>query len=92
MKVLQALLDARIALAANHNVLATDRPDLPRAPDTGWTTDFAREIAGIDAAIFALTGDIRTCRGCGRCSTSLERVPSQDRAICAPERLDNHRH
>jgi hypothetical protein len=54
MSVLQALLDAQLALLSHSNCLITDRPDLPRAPDTGWTTDFTKELASIDAAISAL--------------------------------------
>lgn len=47
----QALLAARLALASHHNCLITDRPDLPRSADTGWTTDFSGELTLIDAAI-----------------------------------------
>ncbi len=81
--VLQSLLDARVALALHSHCLITDRPDLPRAPDTGWTTDFSKEIQAIDDSISALVGELRNCRECGRCSTSLSMVPSTDPAICA---------
>ena len=47
----RALEAARRALSANHNCLTTDRPDLPRSPETGWTTDFTVELALIDAAL-----------------------------------------
>lgn len=50
-------MDAQLALLSHNNCLITDRPDLPRAPDTGWTTNFTRELAAIDAAICALTGE-----------------------------------
>lgn len=85
MSVLQALLDAQLALLSHSNCLITDRPDLPRAPDTGWTTDFTRELAAIDAAIFALTGDLRKCPECGRCSTSLSSVPTTSPTKCQAE-------
>lgn len=48
---------AHMALVTTHNVLATDRPDLPRAPDTAWTTNFLREIAAIDDAVEHLVGE-----------------------------------
>lgn len=80
--VVQALLDARMALATTHNVLATDRPDLPRAPDTGWTTDFSVEIRALDQAIRSVVGPLHKCLECGRCSTSLVNVPSTDPARC----------
>lgn len=81
MSILDALQQARMALVTNHGVLATDRPDLPRAPDTGWTTNFLREIAAIDAAVEMLVGSrFRTDPGCGRCSTPQRSAPSADPA------------
>ena len=91
MSVLQALFDAQLALLSHSNCLITDRPDLPRAPDTGWTTDFIRELAAIDAAIFALTGDLRKCPECGRCSTSLSNVPTSSLTKCETERPGNRK-
>ena len=87
--VLQALLDARLALCSTHNCLTTDRPDLPRAPDTGWTTDFSKEIKAIDDAIFSLVGELRNCPECGRCSTALSSVPSVVPARCEQELQDS---
>jgi hypothetical protein len=59
MSVLQALLDAQLALLSHNNCLITDRPDLPRAPDTGWTTNFTGELAAIDAALSELAEEAR---------------------------------
>lgn len=85
MNVLQARLSARLAMCATHNCLTTDRPDLPRAPDTGWTTDFSKEIKAIDDAIFSLVGELHKCPECGRCSTDLLNVPRASPAKDAPE-------
>jgi hypothetical protein len=57
MNVLQALEDAKRAMEGSHNCLITDRPDLPRADDTCWTTDFSKEIKAIDEAIASLRRD-----------------------------------
>lgn len=91
MSVLQALLDVQLALLSHSNCLITDRPDLPRAPDTGWTTDFTKELASIDAAISALTGDLRKCPECGLRSTRLSNVPTSDRPMCGTERPCNRK-
>lgn len=53
-QVVQALERARLALCASHNVLATDRPDLPRSSDTSWTTDHSKEIEAIGCALEAI--------------------------------------
>lgn len=47
----RSLRTARLALLSHNNCLITDRPDLPRSADTGWTTDFSREIQLLDEAI-----------------------------------------
>lgn len=47
----EALQAARLALVSHNNCLITDRPDLPRSDDTGWTTDFRRELYLLDRAI-----------------------------------------
>ena len=84
--VLEALELARMALVTNHNVLATDRPDLPRSPDTGWTTNFLREIAAIDAAVEMQVGSrSRTDLGCGRCSTNQRSGPGTGHSTPVPE-------
>lgn len=86
--VLGALRMARKALVENHNVLATDRPDLERAPDTGWTTDFRKEIDAIDAAAEMLVGcPGRTAPECGRCSTPQLNAPCKGpaRPVEAPQ-------
>lgn len=84
MSILEALQMARMALVTTHNVLATDRPDLPRAPDTGWTTNFLREIAAIDDAVEMLVGSrCRTDPGCGRCSTTQPSGPDTAHATPA---------
>nr|WP_263864216.1 hypothetical protein [Variovorax sp. 38R] len=84
--VLEALELARMALVTNHNVLATDRPDLPRSPDTGWTTNFLREIAAIDAAVEMQVGSrSRTDLGCGRCSTNQQSGPGIGHSTPVPE-------
>nr|WP_240650680.1 hypothetical protein [Variovorax guangxiensis] len=86
MSVLEALALTRMALVTNHNVLATDRPDLPRAPGTGWTTNFLREIAAIDAAAQMLAGNhCRTDLGCARCSTCQPSEPSTGHATRSQE-------
>lgn len=85
MSVLQALLDAQLTLLSHNNCLITDRPDLPRAPDTGWTTNFIRELAAIDAAICALTGDLRKCPECGLCSSHLSNVPTSGQPMFVAE-------
>jgi hypothetical protein len=56
MSILQALRDAMLAMLASNNCLITDRPDLPRADDTCWTTDFSKEIEAVDEAICILSG------------------------------------
>lgn len=53
-QIIQALVRARLALCASSNVLATDRPDLPRSSDTSWTTDHSKEIEAIGRALEAL--------------------------------------
>lgn len=70
-----ALRAARLALCASHNVLATDRPDLPRSKETGWTTDHRREIALIDQALAALGLSIDTGRGCADRSSGPSTEP-----------------
>ena len=87
--VVQTLLNARLALVSHSNCLITDRSDLPRAPDTGWTTDFTQEIKAIDDAIAGLVGELRNCRECGRCSTRLSMVPSLSPATDAGVHLDS---
>lgn len=68
--VWDSLVKAKVALVANHEVLATDRPNLPLAPGTGWTTNFLREIAAIDDAKAMLAGGlVHIDPGCTRCST-----------------------
>lgn len=47
----RALEAARLALLSHDNCLISDRPDLPRTEETGWTTDFSRELALIDVAL-----------------------------------------
>src|SRR5690606_11401418 len=46
-----ALRAARLALLSHNNCLITDRPDLPRSKEAGWTTDFSREIQLLNEAI-----------------------------------------
>lgn len=46
-----ALTAAHLQLCATHNLLATDRPDLPFTPETSWTTNNSKELAGLDAAL-----------------------------------------
>src|SRR5690606_29768626 len=53
----RALRTARLALLSHNNCLITDRPDLPRSAETGWTTDFSRELQLLDEAI----GSTNTC-------------------------------
>lgn len=78
MSVIQVLLACRIAFCSHHNCLITDRPDLPREPDTGWTTNFRQEIAAIDTAINKLTGELSTCLECGDGRTRLQSLPTSD--------------
>lgn len=54
----QALEQARLALAACHGCLTTDRPDLPLGPDTSWTIDNSREVDLIGQALDVISTDI----------------------------------
>lgn len=68
--VTAALEHAMLALSATHNCLTTDRPDLPRAPDTCWTTDFSEQIALIEAALTTLGFSSCSDPRSGVCRTS----------------------
>ena len=68
--ITQALLVARLALASHYNCLITERPDLPRSADTGWTTDFSDELTLIDAAI-----ELRTASLCVHGSSVQQKAP-----------------
>ena len=56
-RLIQTLLRARLALSANNQVLATDRPDLPVSPETSWTTNHSQEIGAIEVMLFELGVD-----------------------------------
>lgn len=62
--VTAALEHALRALVSTNNCLTTDRPDLPRAPDTGWTTDFSKEIELLNAALAAMEFGSRSDARC----------------------------
>lgn len=49
--VRDVLLLARREFDFHGGCVATDRPDLPLAPDTSWTVDFSRARAAIDVAM-----------------------------------------
>lgn len=67
-QVIRAIQAAQVALAANHNCLATDLPDLTREEARGWTTDHRQEIDGLEQAL-RLLGVTDTGPECNRCST-----------------------
>lgn len=49
--VRDVLLLARREFDFHGGCVATDRPDLPLAPETSWTVDFSRARAAIDVAM-----------------------------------------
>lgn len=63
----------------------TDRPDLPLAPDTSWTTDVSDTLVALDTAIAALR-TLRTRAGCCGCSSSQPSAPRTSRATLPPGR------
>lgn len=46
-----AVTAAHLQLCVTHNLLVTDRPELPRSEETSWTTDHKAELAGLDATL-----------------------------------------
>lgn len=70
-----ALLNkVRLALVSNNNCTATDRPDLPPAPDTAWVTDFSAEIAAVDRLIEMASGSLCIAP---ECAGESKRQPSE---------------
>lgn len=67
----RAVTKAHLQLCATHNLLVTDRPDLPRSEETGWTTDNRNELAELDAVLEWLnalsTGNGPECDLCSKC-------------------------
>jgi len=68
----KAMKAAHLQLCVTNNLLVTDRPDLPRAEDTSWTTDHRTELARLEAAM-KLLEEISTGSDpeCGLCSKRL---------------------
>lgn len=75
--VTMALETARRALASHHNCLTTDRPDLPRSADTGWATDFSRELQLLDEAIDLTSMCPRSSGGSSGPLTGLLSAPAK---------------
>ena len=46
-----AMKAAHLQLCLTNNLLVTDRPDLPRSPDTSWTTDHRPELSRLEQAM-----------------------------------------
>lgn len=67
----RAMTAAHLQLCVTNNLLVTDRPELPRAEDTSWTTDHRAELAELDAALKWLdalsTGSGPECGLCSKC-------------------------
>lgn len=79
------LLLARREFDFHGGCVATDRPDLPLAPDTSWTVDFTRARAAIDAAMDLLERAApRTGSECSGGSTCLPSGPLSTRSRYAP--------
>ncbi|MBA2594352.1 MAG: hypothetical protein M3495_06680 [Pseudomonadota bacterium] len=47
----KAMKAAHLQLCVTNNLLVTDRPDLPCADDTSWTTDHRTDLAGLEGAM-----------------------------------------
>lgn len=89
--VRDVLLLARREFDFHGGCVATDRPDLPLAPDTSWTVDFSRARTAIDEAVdFLARAAPRTRLECDRCSSPLESGPLSIRSKYAPAPSDSH--
>lgn len=89
--VRDVLLLARREFDFHGGCVATDRPDLPLAPDTSWTVDFSRARTAIDVAVDLLARAApRTDLECDRCSSPLESGPLSIRSKYAPAPSDSH--
>ncbi|WP_242699012.1 hypothetical protein [Delftia sp. SD018] len=89
--VRDVLLLARREFDFHGGCVATDRPDLPLAPETSWTVDFSRVRAAIDAASDLLDRAARqTGHECGRCSSRLANELLSTRSKYAPAPSDSH--
>ncbi len=83
----EALRAARLALVSHNNCLITDRPDLPRSAESGWTTAFTRELALIDTAI-----GLSTASRCWHESSGQQREPSEGPATPEAELHSSRSH
>lgn len=85
------LLLARREFDFHGGCVATDRPDLPLAPDTSWTVDFSRARAAIDVAMDLLERAApRTGPECEGCSTRLQSALLSTRSKYAQAPSDSH--
>jgi len=89
--VRDVLLLARREFDFHGGCVATDRPDLPLAPETSWTVDFSRVRAAIDAASDLLDRAApRTGHECDRCSSRLANELLSTRSKYVPAPSDSH--
>ncbi len=83
--VRDVLLLARREFDFHGGYVASDRPDLPLAPETSWTVDFSRVRAAIDAASDLLDRAApRTGPECSGESTCLPTGPLSTQSRYAP--------
>lgn len=54
-EVITILQSAHLHLCSIHNLLVTDRPDLPRSLETSWTTNNSSELRKLDKALMFLS-------------------------------------
>ncbi|QQB48394.1 hypothetical protein [Delftia acidovorans] len=82
--VRDVLLLARREFDFHGGCVATDRPDLPLAPDTSWTVDFSRARAAIDIAMDSLDRAAAPSGANAEGNAHLQSGPLSSRSKYAP--------
>ena len=62
-ELITILQGAHLQLCSTHNLLVTDRPDLPLTSKTSWTTNNSSELRKLDKALMFLSQAPRPQKG-----------------------------